>query len=111
MTLFSWMLVGHLVGDFLLQTRWMAEGKTVRLLPLAVHSLTYTTAVGLFSFFAGGVAFWGLVVIFLAHLLLDERRFVSFWVRKILGADNLPWLKIMVDQCWHILILALVTLL
>lgn len=41
MTLFECLLVGHLVGDYLLQNGWMAEGKTTRWVPLLVHT-TFT---------------------------------------------------------------------
>ncbi len=32
----------HLVGDYLLQSSWMARNKTARWFPAVVHGLTYT---------------------------------------------------------------------
>jgi hypothetical protein len=111
MNLFAWLLVGHLVGDFLLQTRWMAEGKTARWWPLLAHSTVYTGAVALLALPAGGLSWRGLALVFLAHLVLDRRRFVQFWVRRVTGAAGVPWLVIMTDQSWHIVVLAAATLL
>jgi hypothetical protein len=34
-------LTAHFVGDFICQSDWMAQGKSKRLLPLAVHVLVY----------------------------------------------------------------------
>ncbi len=108
MVLFNWLLIGHLVGDFILQTRWMAEKP--KLLPLVVHSLVYTAAVTAMSLFDGGLAPWAVAVIFLSHVLIDQRKFIDFWAEKITGTEDIQWLKVVLDQSWHILILGLVTL-
>ncbi len=107
---FAWLLVGHLVGDFLLQNRWMAEGKTARWLPLLVHSTVYTITVTVFAMAAGGLTWRGVLIVFLAHLVLDRRVFVNWWAKNITQAQDVPWLIIMVDQSWHIVILTLATL-
>ncbi|AGL02254.1 DUF3307 domain-containing protein [Desulfoscipio gibsoniae] len=110
MNLFAWLLVGHLVGDYLLQNRWMAEGKTTRWAPLLVHSTVYTLAVALPAVAAGGLSWRGILLVFLAHLVLDRRGFVHFWTERVTGSANVPWLVIMADQAWHILVLSLATL-
>lgn len=46
MSVFDTLLLGHLIGDFLLQTSWMAENKAKHILPLLVHSLVYTVSIG-----------------------------------------------------------------
>jgi hypothetical protein len=109
MTLFDWLLVGHLVGDFLLQNRWMAEKKGSQWLPLFIHAAVYTWVVYLMSLYAGGISWRGVVIIFLAHLILDRREFVAFWMRHVTRADSSTWLAIAVDQAWHIVILAIAT--
>ena len=109
MTLFGWLLVGHLIGDFLVQTRWMADNKAKYLLPLIVHSAVYTAAVALAALQAGGLSPAALALIFFSHMLLDKRFVVELWARHITGADQSMWLKTMIDQSWHIIILALAT--
>ena len=110
MTLFEWLLVGHLVGDYLLQNRWMAVKKGTQWLPLLTHAAVYTLTVYLLSILAGGISWSGIVLIFCAHVILDRREFVAFWTRYVTGSTA-PWLAIMVDQTWHIVVLAIVVLL
>jgi Protein of unknown function (DUF3307) len=110
MGLFNWLLVGHFVGDYILQTCWMQK-KTKELLPLIVHSTVYTVAVALLALLAGGLSWWGIGLIFISHLVLDQRKFIEFWARRITSTNNIDWLKTMLDQSWHIVILGLATLL
>jgi hypothetical protein len=86
------------------------QKKTKELLPLFVHSTVYTATVALLALLAGGLSWWGIGLIFISHLVLDQRKFIEFWAQKITGTINIDWLKIMLDQSWHILILALATL-
>ena len=111
MTLFEWLLVGHLVGDYLLQNRWMAEKKITQWVALLVHVTVYTSTVALLAHFAGGLTWPAVTLIFLSHMVLDRRGFVNFWTRRITGSVGIPWLVIMVDQAWHVVVLALATLL
>lgn len=110
MNVFCWLLVGHLVGDFLLQTRWMADNKARQLTPLLVHALVYTGAVAAFAYLGGGLSLLAILAVLLSHVIIDRRNFTCFWVKHINKADDLLWMKIVVDQVWHILVLALVTL-
>lgn len=109
MTLFSWLLVGHLVGDFVLQTRWMAERKATQWLPLMAHCLLYTLVIVLFALPAGGLSLPAVALVFFSHAVLDRRFFVDFWARRVTGAQDTPWLKVMLDQTWHIVVLAVTT--
>lgn len=102
----AWLLVGHMVGDYLLQTSWMADNKASRWWPLLVHASVYTICIWVISLPAGGLSYRGLLLVFLAHLVLDRRGAVAWWVRTICGADHLPWMLTVVDQSWHLLVLA-----
>jgi len=106
--LFAWLLVGHLVGDFVLQTGWMAREKDKKPAALAVHSAVYALAAYGFSFMAGGLRWPALVVLLASHAFLDQRGFVEAWVRLVNGAERVHWLKVMVDQAFHVLVLAAV---
>lgn len=110
MNLFGWLIVGHLVGDFLLQTAWMAEHKAGRWGPLVLHSLTYTAAVTVFALFAGGLSMPAIALILGSHLLIDQRGLVRFWTRRVTRSEDSQWLKVMVDQTFHVLILAFATI-
>jgi len=106
MNIFCWMLVGHMVGDFLLQTGWMAK-KTINMASLITHCLVYALAVYVSTLPAGGLSVTALLVIFVSHLVLDQRKFVFFWVSRVNKAESLQWMNIVIDQSFHLLVLAL----
>ncbi|MHB1125624.1 MAG: DUF3307 domain-containing protein [Bacillota bacterium] len=108
--LLVWLIVGHMAGDYLFQTRWMANNKTRDWSPLLVHSTVYTGLVWLFSLPPGGIGPGGVLLVLISHLVLDRRRAVAWWTRTICQADDLPWMLMVVDQSWHLLVLALASL-
>lgn len=112
MTKFEYLLIGHLIGDFLLQTTWMAQNKSKKWLPLLVHVSVYTLVVGILGYASGGLSPAALALVFLSHVFLDRKTFVAFWVRKVQKVQNneQPWLLIMADQIFHIIILAIAIL-
>lgn len=114
MSLFDSFLVAHLVGDWLLQTAWQAEGKVRgRFLnaPLLVHCTVYTLSfVPVFLWHT--LPLWGLVVLWGTHVFLD-RRFPVVWLVKLregkhgdLSYTPPAWLVIVVDQVVHLLVCA-----
>ncbi|OPY57731.1 MAG: hypothetical protein A4E55_01451 [Pelotomaculum sp. PtaU1.Bin035] len=108
MNVFTWLLVGHLAGDFLLQTGWMAK-KVFNTTSLLVHCFVYTMTIFIMALPAGGLSVTALSVIFISHFILDQRNFVNFWVRRVNNAENLQWMNIAVDQSFHLLVLAIVS--
>lgn len=109
MSQFDFLLIGHFIGDFLLQTRWMANNKARKWLPLLTHVTVYTSVVSLFGWLSGGLSIFGILVIYIGHIVLDRQKFITFWVRNIQMADdkNHGWLSIMADQIFHIILLAI----
>lgn len=110
MELFSCLLIGHLVGDFLLQNNWMAVNKAKNWLALITHSLVYTVTIYLFALIAGGISLTAIIIIFIAHLILDRRHFVRWWLTNISKSPDIFWLQIMIDQTFHLLILFFIAL-
>lgn len=103
------LVVLHSVGDWLLQTDWMAKGKDKRWPPLVAHVAVWTAcmlpaAVWLFD------PLW---LLWLAgtHLVLDGTGFVRWWmtaVKRVPQADlrgSAWWLAVVVDQVFHLLTL------
>ncbi|OHX52520.1 hypothetical protein BB776_00440 [Planococcus salinarum] len=109
MSQFDYLLIGHLIGDFLLQTSWMAKYKAAKWLPLLVHVAVYTVVVSVFGVLSGGLSLAAIALIFFSHSVLDRKTFVAFWVRKIQTAKGpeQAWLCIVADQIFHIIILAI----
>ncbi|TWT04491.1 DUF3307 domain-containing protein [Planococcus sp. CPCC 101016] len=109
MSQFDVLLIGHLIGDFLLQTSWMAKHKASKWLPLLTHVSVYTIVIAVFGIFSGGLSLPALAIIFIGHIILDRRSFVMFWVERIQTAKGpeKAWLSIMADQIFHIILLAI----
>lgn len=67
--------VAHLVGDYILQSDWMAQQKTKSHLPAAAHALTYALP---FLFLRPSWA--ALAVIVSTHFVIDRWRLARFVV-------------------------------
>jgi len=86
--------VAHLVGDYLLQSDWMAQGKTARHLPAFAHAFAYGLP---FLCLRPSLAAWAVIVA--SHFLLDRWRLARYvcWAKNFLAprGANAPW-----AECW-----------
>jgi hypothetical protein len=113
MNTFAWLVLGHLLGDWILQNDWMARGKKRQLLGVAglVHAAGYTlTILGacwLSGYRSRHPTFYLALgsAVFLSHWLIDGTRFVDRWMRLYRQTD-VPEVRLMVDQTLHVLVLA-----
>lgn len=113
-------IIGHLVGDYLLQNDWMANGKKRENLPCAVHCFLWAWSVCLFSGWAGNCIVWA--ILFLTHYAQDRTQIIPWFMRSIgqrrfMQCDSFdltdmrvvpglgPWSIIVVDNVWHIVTL------
>ena len=80
------LLLGHLVGDYLLQNNWMAENKHKHLglgwLTCTVHCLLYTAAV---CFFTWEFSLLWIVCVFLSHFIIDKFALAERYLKIING--------------------------
>lgn len=74
-------LVAHAVGDYILQSDWMANEKTKQSLAAAVHAFTYTLP---FLFITQSPA--ALTVILGTHFVIDRWRLARYlvWAKNLL---------------------------
>lgn len=109
MSQFDVLLIAHLIGDFLLQTSWMAKYKATKWLPLLTHVSIYTVVIALFGMFSGGLSLSAILIVFLGHIILDRKTFVMFWVQQVQTAKGPEkvWLSIVADQIFHLILLAI----
>jgi hypothetical protein len=110
-------LVCHLAGDFLLQTEWQALTKVQGLVTpegrraLRNHATTYTlTFLPVLVWLARDRSVLGAIgiaaLIAVPHLIVDDGRLVARWMTSVKHApDAAPWLRLMVDQSFHVLCL------
>jgi hypothetical protein len=80
-------LVAHAVGDYLLQSDWMAQEKTKRTVAALAHVATY----GL-PFILLGASAWALMAIIASHFVIDRWRLARYvvWTKNWMG-PNRPW--------------------
>lgn len=100
-------IIGHLVGDYLLQNDWMALNKKVQLLPLSVHCSLWSLSVCSFAGWSSPVAY---TVLYLTHFTQDGSDIITRWM-DLIGQKHFrtgpcaPWSMIVVDNVWHIVTL------
>lgn len=106
-------LVAHAVGDYILQSDWMADNKTKSHVAAALHAVTYTLPFLLITINAAA-----LLAVCGTHFLIDRYRLARFvvWVKngpwKPITATGYPdskpdflsiWLLIIADNILHVI--------
>ena len=98
-------IVGHLVGDYLLQTDWMAQNKKLRSWPCAAHCAIWTLCVCLFA----GLGWEAATFLFACHFAQDRTQIVRWWMalrwkdqQGFMQPPLAPWSFIVVDNTWHV---------
>ena len=69
-------LICHLLGDFVLQTDWMARKKAVDISAAIIHSFVYAIPFTLIT----GLS-WALAVIFVTHIFIDHYQLAVYIMR------------------------------
>lgn len=101
-------IYAHLIGDYLLQTDWMAAGKKQRAWICGIHVCTY-----MLPFLWCGLSVWQFLAIGLQHYLQDHGNFIA----ELMAAKGsalfaqppmAPWSIIVTDNIVHILWIAFV---
>jgi hypothetical protein len=117
-------LLAHVVGDYLLQSDWMARNKTTHWLAALAHAVAYSA-----PFLVLRPAPLGWLIIAASHLVIDRWRLARYlcWAGGLLGpppyrswrecaATGFPperepwmstWLLIIADNTLHVVINAL----
>ena len=101
-------LIGHLVGDYLLQTEWQAANKKAAglqgWLACLSHCALWTLSVIVFT------GWWSVKVVllvFISHIVLDRTYFVA-WYLRVLRKGQEKWLQIVCDNVMHLVLLWLI---
>lgn len=110
--IFLYLIVGHVVGDFLLQTSWQAENKGRIWRALISHGLVYSIAIYIITLIVGSISLISIAIIFISHILLDKGHFVNWWIENIKKEQtDDERIRFIVDQSLHLLVLLIITML
>ena len=110
MNTLAFAIIGHMVGDYLLQSDYLAENKKKSSFVCAIHCLIWTLSV---MTLAGWWRWWVFPALFIPHFAQDRTGFV-LWYMRTSGAKRFaepplaPWSLIVVDNTFHLLTLAVV---
>lgn len=113
--IFIYLLIAHLIGDWIIQTSWMANEKSKHLGPLLAHVFTYHIFVFAALYLVGvplAANLWATLFLAAAHAILDNRRFEFWWlnrIKKVEEKDVPIWLLLGVDQSFHLILIILVS--
>jgi len=115
-SLFVMMILGHLVGDYLLQNKSMMLKKSEKnfngVLWCTLHCLIYTAAVCLFLWTLNP---WVILAIFASHWPIDRWSLGAKWMKLIRSRDPkdtspgnkafYPIVYVAVDNTWHLVLM------
>lgn len=83
------LLLGHLVGDYLVQNEWMAQNKAkntaIGWLAATVHCIIYTLAVCLIMW--NWTPIW-IVAVFFSHFFIDKFALGYIYLKYLKGLDT-----------------------
>jgi len=100
--------LAHFIGDYLLQTDWMAVGKKRSTWICVAHVTAYMV-----PFLFCDLSFWQFQAIWFQHFFQDRTNFIV-WLMRMKGSPNFaeppmaPWSIIVTDNIIHILWIAFV---
>ena len=100
MELLFWMIGAHYLGDFALQSDWMASMKGKRWYVMLAHCAIWTTVVCIPVRLLGDIAWWMPIFLLLGHWSMDRY--------KTSLPHNDHWFWIYLDQSVHLLQLVFV---
>jgi hypothetical protein len=85
----------HAIGDYCLQSDWMAQGKVKSWFPAFCHALVYSLG---FLLFRPSIAAW--LVIFGTHYLIDRYRLARYvvWAKNAMAPPT--WWKQSKNGAW-----------
>lgn len=96
-------IIGHLVGDYLLQNDWMALNKKKSTFHCVVHCSIWTACVVLFAAWP----LWTVLPLFATHFVQDRTQVINWYMRTVgqvqfAKPPMAPWSMIVVDNVWHL---------
>ena len=94
-----WLLLLHCLGDYVVQSDWMATEKTKRSLPAFIHVLTYTIP----FVFLLGFQWQPLLLIGGTHFVIDRWRLARYvcWVKNFIGPKSTEHFISDPEGKWH----------
>lgn len=99
-TLYLMLIGAHSLGDYALQSNWIAVEKGKSLYVLYIHAMIWTTVVCLMSCVIGFQLDWVkiLFILLIPHFVMDYCKAQSKWYSNVIGNAKV---ELAIDQCFH----------
>lgn len=91
-----WLVFAHFIGDYGLQSQWMAENKGRNWYVLIAHGMIWTACISIALQYLGLLFPWKVVFLATEHIIVD-----GFKCYCLLRGGNRTWWEIY-DQTWHL---------
>ncbi len=109
-------IIAHIIGDYILQSDYIAVNKKKSSWVAVWHVLLYLLPfIALNQFW--GIEYWKIFIIGLQHFIQDRTNFV-IWSMKALGKKDFanfkifgPWGIILMDNVYHIVFISIIWIL
>ncbi len=104
-------LIGHMVGDYLLQNDWQALNKKSSTLVCLVHVLLYTLSIWAFTSWP----MWAMGIVAGTHFIQDRTGIIRAHMEAV-GQDKFasgamaPWSLVVIDNTFHLVVLFFLSL-
>lgn len=103
-------VIGHILGDYLLQNDYLANGKKQSTLICLLHATIWTVSV---CVCADCWNVWAALWLLVTHFAIDRSTFVAWWMDRVSGQSGFkrhlaPWSIIAVDNAFHLLTILIV---
>lgn len=106
--LFVWfMILAHFVGDYVLQSNFLAQTKGKEWYNMLVHCVLYTGSVGwVLIKWTDGLPFCGLLWVFVSHWFIDSWKCRELEKNKSSTPDgHIEKTYLYIDQLYHFIVL------
>ena len=90
-----WLVFAHFVGDYALQSEWMANNKARYWVVMLSHCIIWTAMISVALQFLGLFALWKVIFLIIGHGVMDEWK-----AHQPKRPDT--WWQIYPDQAWHL---------
>lgn len=99
-TMFLMLVGAHSIGDYALQSNYIAVEKSNSLYVLFIHAMIWTTLISLMWMFLDQQLSWQIILfaLLVPHFLMDYSKAQSKWYPKLIRD---PKLQLAVDQTFH----------
>ena len=95
-----WLIFGHFIGDWALQSAWLATEKSKNWFVMLAHCMIWTACVCIALEYIGAYAQWKWIFLCIGHLVADLIKCAAI---ESTNDEKKMYRYLYIDQLWHLL--------